>query len=123
MPVTQRVLAIPIKRFDRGSVKYLTRDQMQAVLDTPTAATMTGQRDQLLLMLLYNTGARVSEIVGLKVKDVCLESRASVHFLGKGRKHRAVPLWRQSTKLLRSWLRRTGVNPDSPLLPNGRGGQ
>ncbi len=122
MPVTQRVLAVPIKRFDRGPVKYLTRDQIQAVLDTPNAATMTGQRDQLLLMLLYNTGARVSEIVGLNVKDVCLESHASVHFLGKGRKHRSVPLWRQTTKLLRSWLRRAGVTPDSPLLPNGRGG-
>lgn len=122
MPVAQRVLAVPIKRFDRGSVKYLTRDQMQAVLDTPNATTMTGQRDQLLLILLYNTGARVSELVGLKVKDVCLESHASVHLLGKGRKHRSVPLWRQTTKLLRPWLRRAGVTPESPLLPNGRGG-
>jgi integrase/recombinase XerD len=122
MPVKQRVLALPVKRFDRGPVKCLTRDQMQAILDTPNATTMTAQRDQLLLMLLYNTGARVSEIAGLKVKDVCLESHASVHFLGKGRKHRSVPLWRQTTKLLRAWLRRDGVTPDSPLLPNGRGG-
>ena len=122
MSVAQRVLAVPLKRFDRGSVKYLTRDQIQAVLNTSNATTTTGQRDQLLLMLMYNTGARVSEIVGLKAKDVCVESHASVHILGKGRKHRSVPLWRQTTKLLRPWLRRAGVTPDSPLLPNGRGG-
>ena len=103
--------------------QILTREQMQAVLDTPNDTTMTGQRDQLLLILLYNTGARVSELVGLKVKDVCLESHASVHILGKGRKHRSVPLWRQTTKLLRPGYGEPEITPDSPLLPNGRGGQ
>lgn len=121
LPTTQRVLAIPMKRFDRVTVGHLTRDQMQSVLDSPNTATLAGQRDQLLLMLLYNTGARVSEIVGLKVKDVRLESQSSLHILGKGRKHRAVPLWRKTTRLLRSWLRRSCMAPDSPLLPNSRG--
>lgn len=121
LPVTQRVLAIPMKRFDRVSLGHLTRDQMQAVLDSPNPITLAGQRDQLLLMLLYNTGARVSEIIDLKVNDVRLESHSSVHLLGKGRKHRAVPLWRKTTRLLRSWLKRSGLTPDSPLLPNSRG--
>ena len=122
LPLAQRVLAIPPKRFERASVGYLTTEQMQAILDSPDVLTESGQRDRLLLMLLYNTGARVSEIAGLKVKDVCLESRSSVHFLGKGRKHRSVPLWRQTVKLLRPWLRRGGIKPDSPLLSNARGG-
>lgn len=121
LPLAQRVLAIPSKRFERASIGYLTREQMQAILDSPAVETESGQRDRLLLMLLYNTGARVSEIAGLKGQDVCPESRSSVHFLGKGRKHRSVPLWRQTVKLLRPWLRRAGIKPDSPLLPNGRG--
>lgn len=121
LPITQRVLAIPMKRFDRPTFGHLTREQMQAVLDSPNTATWSGQRDQLLLMLLYNTGARVSEIVGLKIKDVRLESQASVHLLGKGRKHRAVPLWRKTTRLLQSWLKRSSMAPDSSLLPNSRG--
>ena len=121
LPITQRMLAIPMKRFERVTVGHLNRDQIQAVLDSPNTATVAGQRDQLLLMLLYNTGARVSEIAGLKVKDVRLESNSSVHILGKGRKHRAVPLWRKTTQLLRSWLRRSCMTPDSPLLPNRRG--
>jgi len=121
LPLAQRVLAIPAKRFERASVGYLTKEQIQAILDSPDASTESGQRDQLLLMLMYNTGARVSEIAGLKVQDICLESRKSVHFLGKGRKLRSVPLWHQTVKLLRPWLRRSGIKPDSPLLPNGRG--
>lgn len=121
LPVAQRVLAIPMKRFDRNAVGHLSREQMQAILDAPEAATLAGQRDRLLLLLLYNTGARVSEIADLKVQDVCLESRSSVHILGKGRKRRAVPLWRETAKLLRQWLRRGRVIPESPLLPNARG--
>lgn len=121
LPVTQRVLAIPMKRFDRVSIGHLTRDQMQALLDSPNPTTLAGQRDQLLLMLLYNTGARVSEIITLKVNDVRLELHASVQILGKGRKHRAVPLWRKTARLLRSWLKRSGLTADSPLLPNSRG--
>ena len=122
LPVAQRVLAIPMKRFDRAIVGHLTPEQMQAILDASDKVTRAGQRDRLLLMLLYNTGARVSEIAEMKVQDVCLQSHASVHVRGKGRKHRAVPLWRQTVKLLRPWLRRGEATPDSPLLSNARGG-
>lgn len=121
LPIAQRVLAIPKKRFDRATVGYLTREQVQVVLDAPDITTRTGQRDRLLLLLLYNTGARVSEIAALKVQDLSLESSASVHIRGKGRKHRSVPLWRRTVKLLQSWLRRGGMTPESPLLPNARG--
>ena len=91
LPVAQRVLAIPTKRFERASVGYLTPEQIQAIVDTPDETTVSGQRDRLLLMLLYNTGARVSEIAGSKVQNVCLESRCSIHIVGKGRKHRWWP--------------------------------
>ena len=107
LPLAQRVLAIPAKRFERAYVGYLTREQMQAILDAPDVTTFSGQRDRVLLMLLYNTGARVSEIAGLQVQDVSLESRISVHIRGKGRKNRSVPLWRQTVKMLRSWLRKS----------------
>jgi site-specific recombinase XerD len=95
---------------------------MQAVLDAGNGATLVGQRDQLLLLLLYNTGARVSEIAALKVQDIGLESSAAVHIHGKGRKQRSVLLWQETVQLLRPWLRRGGITPDSPLLPNARGG-
>ena len=77
----------------------------------------------MLLLLLYNTGARVSEIVGVKVGDVVLDSAAAcVHLHGKGRKQRSVPLWRSTIRAIRAWLR---CNPqfdsNSPLLPNRDG--
>jgi site-specific recombinase XerD len=121
LPMAQRVLAIPAKRFERAYVGYLTREQMQAILDAPDVTTFSGQRDRVLLMLLYNTGARVSELAGLQVQDLSLESRMSVHIRGKGRKNRSVPLWRQTVKMLRSWLRQLDSAADSPLLPNSRG--
>jgi len=121
LPVAQRVLAIPAKRFERASVGYLTREQIQAILDSPDVTTFSGQRDRVLLMLLYNTGARVSELAGLQIQDVSLESRMSVQIRGKGRKNRSVPLWRQTVKMLRSWLRQLNGPSDSPLLPNARG--
>lgn len=121
LPVAQRVLAIPAKRFERASVGYLTRDQTQAIIDSPDTATVAGQRDQVLLVLLYNTGARVSELAGLQIQDVSVESGMSVHIHGKGRKNRSVPLWRQTVKLLRAWLRQLDGAPTSALLPNARG--
>jgi integrase/recombinase XerD len=121
LPVAQRVLAIPPKRFERASIGHLTREQIQTIVDSPDAATLSGQRDRVLLMLLYNTGARVSELAGLRIQDVSLESRMSVHILGKGRKNRSVPLWRQTIRLLRAWLRQCDGAPESPLLPNARG--
>ena len=121
LPVAQRVLAIPAKRFERASVGYLTREQIQAIIDSPGTAAFSGQRDRILLVLLYNTGARVSELAGLQIQDVSLESRMSVRIHGKGRKNRSVPLWRQTAKLLRIWLRQLNGTPESPLLPNARG--
>jgi integrase/recombinase XerD len=119
--VAQRVLAIPAKRFERASVSYLTQEQMQVILDAPDIATFSGRRDRILLLLLYNTGARTSELAGLQIQDVSLQSRVAVHIHGKGRKNRSVPLWQKTAKLLSSWLQEIHGDPDSPLLPNGRG--
>ena len=121
LSLAQHVLAIPMKRFDRNAVGHLTREQIQAISDAPGATTLAGQRDRLMLLLLHNTGAQVSEIANLQVQDVRLESSSCVHILGKGRKKRSAPLWQESAKILRQWLRRASVTPESPLLPNARG--
>ncbi|HWO16521.1 MAG TPA: tyrosine-type recombinase/integrase [Solirubrobacterales bacterium] len=124
LPIAQRVLAIPSKRFERGVVRHLAPRQVQALLDAPDGSTWTGLRDRVLLTLMYNTGARVSELAALKVGDLRLENggSGSVHLRGKGRKQRAVPLWRESLRLVRSWLDEIGAPSDAPLLPNGQGG-
>jgi integrase/recombinase XerD len=121
LSAAQGVLAIPVKRFERKCVGHLTRPQMQAILEAPDLNTPSGERDRIILMVLYNTGARVSEVTGMRLEDVLLATQASVHIRGKGRKHRSVPLWRQTIKLLKPWLGQLKGSPQSPLLPNARG--
>jgi site-specific recombinase XerD len=72
---------------------------------------------------MYNTGARVSEIIGVKVADVILDDQAAcIHLHGKGRKQRSVPLWRSTVKVVRAWLKANPeLQPTSPLLPNRKG--
>ena len=122
LQVIERALGVPVKRFERPMFGYLTRDEILAVIGE-SGDSWLSQRDHALFLLMYNTGARVSEIIGVKVGDVVLDaSAACVHLLGKGRKQRSVPLWRSTAKTLRAWLH---VNPQfdgtSPLLPNRSG--
>ncbi|HUX30221.1 MAG: tyrosine-type recombinase/integrase [Pigmentiphaga sp.] len=116
--VVERALAVPMKRFERPMLGFLTREEMVAVLGQP-GETWTSQRDHLLLAMLYNTGARVSEIIGVRVADVILDGGACVHLHGKGRKQRSIPLWHTTISEIRSWLR---LNPslrgEAALLPN-----
>lgn len=119
--VIEQALAVPMKRFERPMLGFLTREEMLAVLGQP-GETWTSQRDHLLLAMLYNTGARVSEIIGVRVADVVLDGGACVHLHGKGRKQRSVPLWHTTVAEIRAWRR---ANPtlrgETPLLPNREG--
>ena len=121
LPVAQRVLAIPVKRFDRPVLGYLSRDEITAIIDAPDRSTWSGQRDAVLFAVLYNTGARVSEITRLHVADVLVDRASSLLLHGKGRKERVVPLWKSTAVQLRRWLPRIDGNPDAPVFPNRAG--
>ena len=117
----ERALAVPMKRFERPMLGFLTRPEMLAVLGQP-GENWSSQRDHLLLAMLYNTGARVSEMIGVRVVDVILDGGACVHLHGKGRKLRSIPLWKSTVVEIRAWLR---LNPvlrgEAALLPNRDG--
>ena len=121
LPVTQRVLAISNKRFDRSALGYLSREEVEALLDAPDRTTWSGQRDAVLFAVLYNTGARVSEVTGLSVGNVLLDRASALHLHGKGRKERVVPLWKSTAAQLRAWLVRIARSPDAPVFPNHAG--
>ncbi|MBT3194424.1 MAG: tyrosine-type recombinase/integrase, partial [Verrucomicrobia bacterium] len=118
LPIAQRVLAIPTKRFDRPLLGFLSREEMEAIIQAPNVATWSGRRDQVLFATFYNTGGRVSELVGLNVGDIALNGSAFVRFEGKGRKERAIPLWRSTVRRLRQWLTEIDLTPTSPVFPN-----
>jgi integrase/recombinase XerD len=92
LPGIQQVLAIPLKRFDRPVVGFLTQAEMQAILDAPDIHTWSGQRDRAILATLYNSGARVSEIIAVRRVDFESELGQAVRLHGKGRKEPVVPL-------------------------------
>jgi integrase/recombinase XerD len=121
--VIEQALGVPMKRFERAILGFLSPEEMVAIIGKP-GATWTNRRDHLLWQMLYNTGARVSEIIGVCVSDVLLDGVACVHLRGKGRKQRTMPLWRSTTKVVRTWLKfNPELSPASPLLPNREGHQ
>lgn len=101
----QRIRAIPLKRTEHRTLDYLEEKEMQAILDSVEINSRTAIRDRALLLLLYNTGARVSEIVELKLCDLGLDGIGQVDLLGKGRKHRGCPLWPETVAALRAYLK------------------
>jgi site-specific recombinase XerD len=117
----QRVLAIPPKRFDKQLVAFLTATEIDALLAAPDRTRWEGRRDRALLLLALQTGLRLSEITGLNRADITLGTGANVRCLGKGRKHRAVPLTSPTNKVLRVWLAERGGQPHEPLFPTRTG--
>jgi site-specific recombinase XerD len=118
----QKILNIPLKRYDRPQLGFLSREEIRGILDTPDVSTWSGRRDRVMFATLYNTGARVSELVSAKVGDLSYDnSSASLLLHGKGRKERTVPLWKETARALRTWLREVAADAPSPLFPNMAG--
>lgn len=121
LPSVQQILAMPMKRFDRRQLGFLSKAEMQSILDAPTESKWTGRRDRAMFATLYNTGARVSELAALKIQDLSIDSAGSVCVYGKGRKERTVPLWKETIKHLKKWIKEIDVDSKSPLFPNASG--
>ncbi len=121
LPVVRRTLSIPIKRYDKPLLGFLSREEMEAVLAAPDRNSWSGERDFVLLTVAYNTGVRVSELVLLNVEDVDFERGRSIRVLGKGRKLRSIPLWKGTAAVLKAWLERRAAGPRDPVFPNRQG--
>jgi integrase/recombinase XerD len=103
----QKILAIPLRRHVRPVVGYLSKEELAELLAQPDVQTLDGRRDAVLLSVLYDTGARVQELIDLSVGDVRLDSPAQLRLLGKGRKMRAVPLMNNTVQLPATTYRKT----------------
>jgi site-specific recombinase XerD len=114
----QQVLVIPMKRFDRPMVTCLSSTEIQAIIDAPDCNSWNGQRDHVLFATLYNTGARVSEIISACCRDLDSKHGQSIHLHGKGRKDRVIPLWKSTVTKLKRWLTKIDPDPQQPLFPN-----
>ncbi|HNB23724.1 MAG TPA: site-specific integrase [Candidatus Melainabacteria bacterium] len=119
----QRVLAIPSKKCQRKVLTYLTKEEVQALLDAPDQKECSGQRDHALLLVAVHTGLRLSELTNLKWMDLVIQQTgAHIRLTGKGRKERCIPLTKQTLAVLKSWKSYCSSTPNSPVFPNARGG-
>jgi site-specific recombinase XerD len=116
----RRILAIPFKKTDSRLVPYLSQDEVQALLDAPDPTTREGIRDRAMLHLAVCAGLRVSELTGLSIDDVAPQS-VSIRVRGKGRRERALPLWKTAASALRAWQAVRGKVAASELFVNARG--
>jgi site-specific recombinase XerD len=101
---SRRVLAIPTKKTPVPLVMHLSMPEMQVLLDAPDVHTRTGIRDRAMLHLGFAAGLRVSEILSLPVTAVTFHPTPVVQVRGKGRRERALPLWKQTANDLRAYL-------------------
>ena len=119
-----RIMAIPTKRHQRNDLSYLTKPEIDALVQAPDRTTWLGRRDHTLLLTMITTGVRVSELIALKINDVTVATGANhlkVH--GKGRKNRTTPLKAETTTALRAWLHERAGTPEDPLFPTRQGHQ
>jgi site-specific recombinase XerD len=99
-----RVRSLPMKKTDKALIDYLTRDEMNALLAAPDPTTVAGLRDRAMLHLTYAAGLRVSELLALQMGDFSDRSLSTVRVLGKGRRERVLPLWKETQTVLRAWI-------------------
>jgi site-specific recombinase XerD len=121
LDLTTRVLTIPRKKATRRVVHFLTRGETEALLIACDRRTWGGRRDHALLLTMYNTGARVSELAGLRRVQVRFGPSTIVQLLGKGRKERTVPLWARTGRVLRTWFDELGDATPDLAFPNAQG--
>lgn len=117
------IVGIPLKRALTRAVEYLEQEELEAILRAIDRSTPNGWRDFALLSLTYQTGARVQEILNLRMCDLQLIPPAWVRLLGKGRKERVIPLWNQTAELMRALLaeRNVATRSDSCIFVNLQG--
>jgi len=113
MGVVQRVLAIPGKRVVKPILGYLTREELEVLLNVPDRSSRQGRRDYALLLFMAQTGARVSEVVGVNASDLRLNRPCQVLLRGKGGKERLVPMDANLADVMISLCEETGIAPNA----------
>lgn len=116
-----QIHALPAKRHDQKLIRYLTMEEVRAILNAPDLATRSGVRDRAMMHLCFAAALRVSELVGVLVANVSFQRTPSVVVHGKGRKERCLPLWKETAADLRAWLALRGSIRVPELFVNAEG--
>lgn len=118
---TSQIQAIVSKRHDEPLIKHLSMQEVKSILNEPDLTTRLGIRDRAMMHLCFAGGLRVSELVELQLNKVDLGQQSSVHIIGKGRKERCLPLWKDTAKDIKAWLSVRGEVATPDLFVNANG--
>ncbi len=121
LDLAAQVREVPAKKGEVPLIGSLDRAETRALLDAPDPGTVAGTRDRAMLCLTYNAGLRVSELVGLALDDLKMPALDEVHIIGKGRRERILPLWKETRRALRDWLALRPKSADRHLFLNAMG--
>ncbi len=119
----QRILAIPQKRQQKKAIEFLEHEEIESLVAAPDPSTWLGRRDRMILLVLAQTGLRVSELTSLRRGSVVLGASAHVRCEGKGRKQRSIPLRREVAGALATWIEEESLAAEDYLFPSSRGGR
>lgn len=120
----QRILSIKVRKGERHSINYITTDGIKLLLEQPDMSSRNGLRNLALLALMYDSGARVQEMIDLTPSSIRLDNPSIVRLMGKGRKSRIVPLQEEQTVYLKKYMIETHLLESCanlhPLFSNSR---
>lgn len=118
----RRIRQIPLAKIERPPIQYLSEEEIVQLISSVDDSTCKGKRDRALLLLIYNTGARVQEIADLDIGDICKQPIPLVRLRGKGRKQRTCPLWPRTVTAIERMLHERSTTDDShPLFLGAKG--
>ena len=115
LPLCNEILSIKMKKNNQETVKYLSKEGIKEILSLPNTSTKHGIRDLAILTLLYDSGARVQELITLNVCDINFDNK-TLNLYGKGRKSRTIPLLKQTIKILEKYIKIYNINSNNSLL-------
>ena len=122
--IIRKSLSLPARKADKQVMSFITKNEYESMLEVCNNPDALSLRDKMILMILYNTGCRVSELVNLCVSDISIETdgTSSIRFLGKGRKERITPIWKSTAAFINNYIKMQNLNCDNRLLSNNRKG-
>lgn len=116
--IIRKIKAVPFRHVEKKNVSYLTKEEIDSLLQVCETSSPEGRRDYVMILLLYNSGMRISEMISLQGKDANISGNRAGHLriMGKGRKERTVPLWQTTTKCLVTYMQEHGIQSNDYLL-------
>lgn len=122
----RKSLSIPSRKCEKHVMTFLIKTEYEAILSVCDEGGFIGNRDKMMLMIMYNTGCRISELVNICVSDVELsgsDGTASIRFFGKGRKERRTPVWKSTAAFIDRYISANSMRRDDHLFKNVRNGR